>query len=136
MKKSLTLLFFLSCTCANLFAQDCSIYHKGFFTFTDTTGVTILVQRKNKYQYQYDRNKKIKTQYQISWIDDCTYTITQTLTNNKAQRKFKNYTSKTIISKPDGENGYYYDCVCTDDSPKNKGSFMKKISKKEFYQLY
>jgi hypothetical protein len=136
MKKKLVFLVFMLFTCANLVAQDCSIYHKGFFTFTDSTGTTILVQRKNKYQYQYDRNKKIRTQYRITWIDDCTYTITQTLTNSKAQREYKNYTSKTIISKMDGKNGYYYECACTDGSQIITDAYMKKISKEEFYKLY
>ncbi|MBL0146548.1 MAG: hypothetical protein IPP48_13230 [Chitinophagaceae bacterium] len=96
----------------NAFAQDCTIYHKGYFTFTDSAGKVILMHRKKKYQYQYDREKKITTQYRIKWISDCEYTITQAITNSKAQRKFKNSITKVVISKTDGENGFYYKCAC------------------------
>ena len=56
---------------------ECSIYHKGYFMFTDSLGNTILVHRKNKYQYEYNRKTKVKTQFRINWNNDCEYTITQ-----------------------------------------------------------
>jgi hypothetical protein len=115
---------------------DCSIYKKGYFMFTDSTGSTILIHRKKKYQYEYDRKAKVRTQYIVKWIGECEYTITQTITNSKALKKYKNDIRKVVISKGDGENGYYYTCGCMDDSAKGKESFLKKITGKEFYDLY
>ena len=76
------------------------------------------------------------TQFRIDWIDDCTYTITQALTNSKAQRKFKNSVTKITISLADGNNGYYYTCACLDDTNKKENLFVTKITKEEFYKLY
>ena len=136
MKKILVLFcIFLSAVAANAQA-DCSMYHKGYFTYTDSAGNTILVQRKNKYQYQYNRKIKVRTQYKINWINDCEYTIMQTLTNSKSLKKNKYSVTGVLISKTDGDNGYYYTCSCIDGTLKGKESFMKKITKQQFYQLY
>jgi flagellar hook protein FlgE len=115
---------------------DCAVYHKGYFMYTDSSGNTILIHRQKKYQYQYDRKAKVKTQYAVAWIGECEYTITQTLTNSKALKKYKYNVRKIVITKSDGENGYYYTCGCIDDSLKGKESFLKKITRKEFYYLY
>jgi hypothetical protein len=136
MKKILMLFcIFLFNTSANAQA-DCSMYHKGYFSYTDSAGNTILVQRKNKYQYQYNRKIKERTQYRINWINDCEYSITQTLTNSKSLKKNKYSVTGVLISKTEGENGYYYTCSCKDGTLKGKESFMKKITRQEFYQLY
>jgi hypothetical protein len=104
--------------------------------YTDSAGNNILVHRKNKYQYEYDRKTKVRTQFRINWDSDCEYTITQAITNSKALKKYRNYVTKVVVSKSDGENGYYYTCSCTDGSLKGKEKFMKKITKQEFYNLY
>ena len=115
---------------------DCSVYHTGYFMFTDSTGNTILIHRKKKYQFQYSRNKEVMTQFEISWNNDCEYTITQRMTNSKAERKYRNTVTKVVISKSDGGNGYYYTCSCIDGTLKRKENFMKKITREEFYNLY
>ena len=115
---------------------DCSMYHNGFYMYTDSTGDTILLHRKNKYQYEYNRKVRARTQFRVAWISDCEYTITQSLTNSKALKKFKNNVTKVVISRRDGENGYYYTCACIDDTLKKKGNFLKKITKEEFYQIF
>jgi hypothetical protein len=104
--------------------------------YTDSLENTIIVQRKKKYQYEYNRKIKVKTQFIIKWNGDCEYTITQTLTNSKSLRQYKNSGSITVISKTDGDNGYYYTCKCREDDTNSKESFMKKITKQEFYKLY
>lgn len=114
----------------------CSMYRKGYFMYTDSTGNTFLIHRKNKYQYEYDREAKLRTQYEVKWISTCEYSITQTLTNSKALKKYKNPVKKIVISKADGEHGYYYTCGCIDDSMKGKETFLKKITKEEFYQVF
>ena len=135
--KKLVILF-----CVLLFSRyanaqtDCSMYQTGYFMYIDSAGNTNLIHRKKKYQYQYSRNKEVMTQFTISWNNDCEYTITQRITNSKAQRKYRNTVTKVVISKRDGGNGYYYTCSCIDGSLKMKENFMKKITKEEFYNLY
>jgi hypothetical protein len=115
---------------------DCSAYHKGYFMYTDSAGNTMLIHRKNKYQYEYNRKNNERTQFLINWKSDCEYSITQTLTNTKSLKKYKNFVYGFAISKSDGNNGYYYSCICKDDIVKGKESFIKKITKQEFYNLY
>lgn len=114
----------------------CAVYHKGYFKYSDSAGNTILVHRKKNYQFEDNRQTKVRTQFAIDWITGCEYTLTQALTNSKALKKYKNSVRKVVISKSDGDNGYYYTCMCTDDSQKGKESFMQKITKEEYYQLF
>lgn len=129
----LSLFFFSSYVHAQ---TDCSMYHTGYFMYVDSVGNTILVQRKKKYQYEHNRKVKVRTQFAINWVSDCEYSITQTLTNSKSLKKFKNSATGVIISKGDGENGYYYACNCKGETIKGSDGFMKKITKQEFYRLY
>jgi hypothetical protein len=136
MKKILMLFcIFLLNVSANA-QTDCSMYHKGYFMYTDSAGNTILIHRLNKFQFEYNRKIKVKTQFAINWKTDCEYTIMQTLTNSKSLKKYKNTSSGFLITKSDGDNGYYYGCCCKDDITKRKESFLKKITKQEFYKLY
>jgi hypothetical protein len=112
----------------------CSKYHTGFFSYTDSVGNTILVQRKKKYQYEKNTTTKVKTQFRINWVNDCTYEIEQTLTNSRAAKKFNHSTTRVVITTGDDEKGYQYTCECTGEL-KQKG-YMKKISKKDFYDNY
>ena len=136
MRKISLLVVFIFCIAANLKAQDCKAYHKGYYKFTDSAGTVFLIDRQKNYQYQYDRAKKIRSQFRIKWIDDCTYTITQTSTNSKAAKKFNNSTMKITISLADVNKGYYYSCGCLDDTNKKENMLVTKITKDEFYQLY
>ena len=136
MRKLSLFIVFIFCIVVNLKAQDCAPYHKGYYKLTDSAGTVFLIDRQKNYQYQYDRVKKIRSQFRIKWIDDCTYTITQTSTNSKAAKKFNNSTTKITISLADGINGYYYSCACLDDSNKKENKLITKITKREFYQLY
>ena len=115
---------------------DCSIYRKGYFMYTDSLGNTILVHRINKYQFQYNRKIKVKTQFRVNWNNDCEYTITQAITNSKSRKKNRNSVTGVIISKSDGDNGYYYSCNCKGKNIKGSEGFMKKITKQEFDNLY
>ena len=136
MKKLLTLCGILLISSYVHAQTGCAVYHKGYFKYSDSAGNTILVHRKNKYQYEDNRKTKVRTQYAIDWVTDCEYTLTQTLTNSTALKKYRNSSGKTVILKSDGDNGYYYNCMCNDDSGKGKESFMKKITKEEYYQLF
>jgi hypothetical protein len=136
MKKLIILLCaFLYCSCVHA-QTDCTAYHTGYFMYSDSVGNTLLIHRRHKYQYEYNRKNKVRTQFVVNWINDCEYSITQTLTNSKALKKNKNSFTIVVILKSDGDNGYYYRCACKDDTEKRKEKFMKKITKQEFYQLY
>jgi len=135
--KKLVILFCVLLFSGYVHAQtDCSLYRKGYYMFTDSTGDTILIHRRNKYQYEYNRKVKEKTQYEVTWVNDCEYTITQRITNSRALKKYRNNVTKVVISKSDGGNGYYYTCSCIDGTLKRKENFLKKITMHEFYQLY
>jgi hypothetical protein len=112
----------------------CNNYHKGFFSYSDTLGNTVIVQRKNKYQYEKNIVSKVKTQDRIKWLNSCSYEITLVSTNSKSARKYKYSITKVIITKSDGNNGYTYSCQCP-DTEKGKG-YMKKLTRKEFFDLY
>jgi hypothetical protein len=103
--------------------------------FTDSTGNTILIHRENKFQYENNRKTKVKTQYALTWVTDCEYQTKQTLTNSKKLKKYKNWVTEFRISKGDGDNGYYYSCVCKDGTITKEG-FVKKITKDEYYKIF
>jgi hypothetical protein len=136
--KKLILFFSAFLICNIVIAQTdssaCANYHKGFFSYTDSLGNTVIVQRKNKYQYEKNIVTKVKTQDRIKWLTNCSYEITLMSTNSKSTRKYKYSITKVNITKTDGDNGYAYSCACPDPE-KGKG-YMKKISKKAFYDLY
>jgi hypothetical protein len=125
--------------CNTVWAQadssTCVDYHQGYFSYTDSLGNVVLVDRHKKYQYEKNTATKVKTQFRINWTGSCTYQITQTLTNSKAARKYKNSSSTVVIAATDGAAGYTYSCACKDAS-KNSGGYMKKLSKKEYYSLF
>jgi hypothetical protein len=126
--------------CSTVFAQADSsacmtTYRTGYFSFTDSLGQTVLVDRGKKYQYQRNIVTKVRTQFRITWTGSCSYQITQTLTNSKAARKYKHSSTTVIIDKTDGINGYWYSCGCK-DATKNTSGYLKKLSKKQYYSLY
>lgn len=126
--------------CHTAFAQadstSCLNFRKGFFAYTDSSGSTILVHRLKNYQFEKNTVTKVETQFRINWTDSCSYQILQVRTNSKAARKY-NYKTMTavVIDKTDGATGYAYSCGCK-DAPKSASGFMKKLSKKEYYDLY
>lgn len=133
------MLIFFSVLLVSVYANaqtDCSDYRKGYYMFTDSAGDTILIHRLKNYQFEYKRKVKTKTQYRLAWLTECEYTITQAMTNSKALKKYKNWVTKVVISKSDGENGYYYTCACIDDSKKGSENYLKKITKEEYYHLF
>lgn len=127
------------CFYSTAFAQAdstaCMHYRTGYFSFTDSLGQTVLVDRGKKYQYQRNIVTKVKTQFRIKWTGSCSYQITQTLTNSKAARKYKHSSTTVVIDKADGANGYTYSCGCKDASKSTSG-YLKKLSKKEYYSLF
>lgn len=123
----------------NSFAQvdssACLNYKQGYFSYTDSLGNIVLVHRLKKYQFEKNTATNVRTQFGLKWISDCSYEITQAITNSKAARKHKNSISKVVIDKTDGVGGYAYSCGCKDGS-KSKSGYMKKLSKEEYFSLY
>lgn len=125
--------------CLGAFAQAdstaCQNYKKGYFSYTDSVGNIVLVHRRNKYQYDKNTVTKVRTQFRLNWTGNCSYQITQAITNSKAARKFKNSSTIVIIDKTDGDNGYTYTCECKDGT-NIKSGYMKKLSKQQYYDLF
>ena len=138
MKRFFTLvlgLFF----CYGAFAQAdsaaCLNYQKGYFSYTDSLGNIVLVHRRKKYQYDKNTVTKVRTQFRLDWMGNCSYQITQAITNSKAARKYKNSSTIVVIAKTDGDNGYTYTCECKDGTKINNG-YMKKLTKEQYYNLF
>lgn len=133
------LFIFILFICQVSFAQSdstaCLTYKKGFFSYTDSLGNVILVQRQKKYQYERNTVTKVRTQFRLEWKSNCSYLITQANTNSRAARKYRNSSTLVYIEKTDGDLGYAYGCGCPDGS-KMKSGYMKKITRQQFYELY
>lgn len=70
---SFLLLIFINCTKAQ--SPDCSKIHVGKFEMdSDTYGITSIV-RTGKQQIETNKKYGIKVQYDVHWIDDCTYQL-------------------------------------------------------------
>lgn len=125
--------------CHTAFAQAdsaaCLNYQKGYFSYTDSLGNIVLVHRQKKYQYDKNTVTKVRTQFRLSWTGNCSYQITQAITNSKAARKYKNSSTVVVIAKTDGDNGYTYTCECKDGTKIN-GGYMKKLTKQQYYDLF
>lgn len=107
-----------------LYAQDsgCSAYHRGKFSYTDSTGATIIVKRKKNFQLETNEQTGVWVNFRITWINDCEYQLEQVGTNSKSKRKWNHTVTTTVISKPLGDAGYEYTCACKDDvKPKITG---------------
>lgn len=113
----------------------CLNFKKGYFSYQDSLGNTILVHRLKNYQFEKNTSTKLKTQLRITWTGQCSYQITQVSTNSKAARKNNYSTTTVVMDKTDGVNGYAYSCGCK-DAPKSLAGFMKKLSSKQYYDLY
>jgi hypothetical protein len=127
-------LFFCHAAFAQADSTACLNYQKGYFSYIDSTGNTVLVHRRKKYQYDKNTVTKVRTQFRLDWKDNCSYQITQAITNSKAARKFKNSSTIVVIAKTDGDNGYTYTCECKDGT-KIKSGYMKKLTKQQYYDL-
>lgn len=128
-------LFFCHAAFAQADSAACLNYQKGYFSYTDSVGNIVLVQRRKKYQYDKNTVTKVRTQFRLDWIGNCSYQITQANTNSKAARKYKNSSTVVVIAKTEGDNGYTYTCECKDGT-KIKSGYMKKLTRKQYYDLF
>ena len=128
-------LFFSYGAFAQADSVACLNYQKGYFSYTDSLGNIVLVHRRKKYQYDKNTITKVRTQFRLYWTGNCSYQITQAITNSKAARKYKNSSTVVVIAKTDGDNGYTYTCECKDGT-KIKSGYMKKLTKQQYYDLF
>ena len=128
-------LFLCHATFAQADSTACLNYKKGYFSYMDSLGNTVLVHRRKKQQSDKNTVTKVRTQFRLSWTGNCTYQITQAITNSKAARKYKYSSTTVIIDKTDGDQGYTYSCGCEDGS-KIKSGYMKKLTKEQYDSLF
>jgi hypothetical protein len=122
------LVFALTILSANLYAQDnnCSQYHRGKFTYTDSANNVIIVKRKKNFQVETNQTTNVWINFRITWKSDCEYQLEQVGTNSKSRRKYNHTFTTTIISKPLGEAGYEYTCSCKDPAVAKVTGVMKR----------
>lgn len=113
---------------ANLYAQDnnCSQYHRGKFTYTDSANNVIIVKRKKNFQVETNQTTNVWINFRITWKSDCEYQLEQVGTNSKSRRKYNHTFTTTIISKPLGKAGYEYTCSCKDPAVSKVTGVMKR----------
>jgi len=131
---SILILFTYQVGFAQADSASCLLYKKGYFSYTDSLGNIILVQRQKKYQYERNTGTKVRTQFRLEWKSNCSYLITQANTNSKSARKYRNSGTLVFIEKTEGDLGYTYGCGCPDGS-KMKSGYMKKITKNQYYNI-
>lgn len=114
-------------------SSECSGFRKGFFSYTDSSGNTVLVDRSKNYQFEKNIVTKVKTQSRIKWLSACVYELTLVSSNSKAKRKYK-YSTLTVQILNSNADGYQYSCGCPGVS--NGSGYLKKLSRKQYYSLY
>lgn len=67
----------------------CAAYHRGTFSFTDSTGTLYTIKRKKHSQIDYDELRDVWVQSRIKWVSDCEYQLYQVGSNSKSQRKYQ-----------------------------------------------
>jgi hypothetical protein len=128
MKQLLTILL-LFVASADSYAQEknCTQYHTGKFTYTDSAGNTIILKRKKKFQVETNQANNVWVNFRITWKSDCEYQLEQVGTNSKSRRKYNHTFSTTIITKPLGKEGYEYTCGCKDQGTTKITGVMKQL---------
>ena len=127
--KQVILLFLIIIISAAGYSQEnnCTQYHRGKFTYTDSVGNTIIVKRKKNFQVETNQTTNVWINFRITWKSDCEYQLEQVGTNSKARRKYNHTFTTTIISKPLGDTGYEYTCACKDQAVPKVTGVMKKL---------
>ena len=130
--KSSVIVISLLVLAGNAYSQknntECSQYHRGKFTYTDSAKNIIIVKRKKNFQVETNETTGVWINFRIKWINDCEYQLEQVGTNSKSRRKFNHTFYSNIISKPMGILGYEYTCACKDPAIPKVTGIMKKIN--------
>lgn len=70
-----SIFFGISAIALNAQNMDCSIHKNGKFQITGPGESTVHIERNGNTQIEYDSELKVKIEFTVTWIDDCTYTL-------------------------------------------------------------
>lgn len=75
MKSLITI--FLTCFSTCLFGQklECRRYENGKFKIIDPEVGNSIIERNDSTQIEYGEDSKLKLEFDVKWINDCTYTL-------------------------------------------------------------
>ncbi len=127
--KQISILITVLILSGDLYSQEnnCTQYHRGKFTYTDSAGHVIIVKRKKNFQVETNQTTNAWINFRITWKNDCEYQLEQVGTNSKARRKYNHTFTTTLITKPLGATGYEYNCGCKDPAVARITGVMKKL---------
>jgi len=67
----------LFCTSTVVFGQniECENFKNGKFKIIDTETGNFIIERKGSKQIEYGEESKLKIEFKVKWLNDCTYTL-------------------------------------------------------------
>jgi len=74
MRKIYLLLLIILNSCSSI-SQNCNEIHVGNFELNSTVSGKTKIHRTEKLQIETNEFMKVKSQYDINWVDDCTYQL-------------------------------------------------------------
>lgn len=107
-------------------ATDCLSFHTGEYLYTDSASDTWELKRTKKHQVERNKRTGKVIRFNILWLSDCEYRLTQVWTNDRSRRKWNraNYSYRIISSTA---NSFSYNCSCK-NSPAVDGSVVKAMN--------
>ena len=75
MKKVFLILMLLQSSILSAQELDCKKFRNGKFKIESEQFGDSLIERKGSKQIEYGQDGKVKVQFKVKWIDDCTYTL-------------------------------------------------------------
>ena len=106
---------------ANKDSIACSIFKEGRFAYRNSSAEAVVIIRKGKWQEEHNKNQQVITKFKVRWLSACSYELTQTWSNSKAQRK-ENNTVTTVIITALSKDEYQYTCACKDPEDRRKNT--------------
>ncbi len=107
-------------------ATDCLSFHTGEYLYTDSASDTWELKRTKKHQVERNKRTGKVIRFNILWLSDCEYRLTQVWTNDRSRRKWNraNYSYRIISSTA---NSFSYNCSCK-NSPAVDGIVVKAMN--------
>lgn len=69
-------------------ATDCLSFHTGEYLYTDSASDTWELKRTKKHQVERNKRTGKVIRFNILWLSDCEYRLTQVWTNDRSRRKW------------------------------------------------
>ena len=107
-------------------ATDCLSFHTGEYLYTDSASDTWELKRTKNHQVGRNKRTGKVIRFNILWLSDCEYRLTQVWTNDRSRRKWNraNYSYRIISSTA---NSFSYNCSCK-NSPAVDGIVVKAMN--------